>query len=419
MLLGGRYTLPDDSQQHAARLLADDDGNLAFWTDSRHEFDLLPTLRYGIFHFDKDVVWADIPIARGQTGLYARAESRRSTRYTFSAGYDYFETDLGAVSSTASDSHSVFVSGSLQVRRALSVGFNANLGTRNIFDGVDDQQDARRLNAFALVNSALGNARIEAYSYGLDSEISTSLRDRSGIGVSFNWRMPERVRLTTEARVEDIEDLRGSTRRSELSALFRYDLLDNLSLGFNSALYSTRGEQYAEDGGLSLSADARWAFLPNWSLHLSVNHNRADYMVSDPGLFPPDGSAGQSSVWLMVSYQRRTGQPYPMFGRTHDGTAGSGSLSGQVFFDLNGDSIRQPSEEVAVGAVVVLDGRYETRTDEQGYYSFAPVPTGAHEIGVLTEELPLPWGLDDEAPRPVVVRFRGQTTADFALIVVN
>jgi hypothetical protein len=90
-----------------------------------------------------------------------------------------------------------------------------------------------------------------------------------------------------------------------------------------------------------------------------------------------------------------------------------------VFFDENGDSVRQARERAAVGATVVLDGRYQARTDEQGRYSFAPVPTGEHEVTVLTEELPLPWSLDDERPRPIVVRFRQTAEVSFPLVAIE
>jgi hypothetical protein len=108
-----------------------------------------------------------------------------------------------------------------------------------------------------------------------------------------------------------------------------------------------------------------------------------------------------------------------MFGRAADGKAGTGGLTGLVFYDENRDSIRQPSERVVAGATIVLDGRYETRTDEQGRYSFAPVPTGSHEVTLLTEELPLPWGLDDERPRRVTVWFHKTGVIDFPVAIIG
>jgi hypothetical protein len=151
---------------------------------------------------------------------------------------------------------------------------------------------------------------------------------------------------------------------------------------------------------------------------LSLNHNRAALETFDPTLGSYSDLADRT-VWLTVGYARSAGQPYPTFGRAHDGKAGSGSLSGEVFFDENGDSVRQPSERVAVGATVVLDGRYQARTDEQGRYLFAPVPTGEHEVTLLTEELPLPWGLDDERPRPITVWFRQTAEVSFPVVAID
>ena len=247
LLLAGRYTSPGGTQQHAAHLLTDDEGNVGVWTDSRYEIGSRPTLRYGVFHFDREVVWADLPIARGQTGAYLRADTVRSTRFNVSAGYDYLKTDLGGDLASASDAHSIFFTGSLRLRRALSLGINTHLTSRAITGLNDDDQTSKRLTAFALVRTLLGDARLEAFTDTLESDSASNERDRDGLGAVFNWRMPERVRLTTELRTESIDDLRGATRQSEISVLFRYDLLDNLTLGLNSSLYRHRDEAGVRD----------------------------------------------------------------------------------------------------------------------------------------------------------------------------
>ena len=38
---------------------------------------------------------------------------------------------------------------------------------------------------------------------------------------------------------------------------------------------------------------------------------------------------------------------------------------------------------------------------------------------VLMDDLPLPWGLDDERPRNFTVRFRQNDGIDFPLIVIQ
>jgi hypothetical protein len=266
------------------------------------------------------------------------------------------------------------------------------------------------------VRTLPGDARFEVSTDELDSDSPGNRQKRNGVRAAFDWRMPQRVRLTTELGVERYDDIRGTTHRDEISVWFRYDVLNDVSLGLNTSLYRARGSVTGDDG-VSVSADARWAFLPHWQATLSLTHNGATLDASDP-LYLNRTEFGSDSVWLTVGYARSAGRSYPLFGHVN-GTHGNGAVVGEVFFDENRDGIRQPSEQAAGGAVVVLDGRHEARTDEQGRYYYSPVPTGTHEIAILTEELPLPWGLDDETPRQVRVSFRDTARMDFALVVMD
>ncbi len=423
VLLGGRYAFPDGGQEHAARLLVDDAGKLGVWTDSRQQVGS-PTLRYGVFYFDPDVVWADAPISNAQSGVYLRTDTS-TFRYSLSAGYDYLDLGVGSVSFSSSETHSTFFSGTLRVRRELMVGVNAELAARSFYSGLGDQQRIWRGTAFANFGIGPGHLRLEVFASELDSRIELNQRNRDGFRAAFDWRMPERVRLTTEVRTEHDSDLRSDDRRDELAVLFRYDLLRNISLGVNGSVYTRRRDPYEEDDGIIFNANLRWAFLPSWFATASVNRNRAELDVVDLGLAndfgfssSPDARAS-TNFWLTVGYARSAGRPYPVFGQGQTGRGSTGSVSGEVFFDENRDGIRQPSEQVAAGAVVVLDGRDETRTDEQGRFEFAPVRTGSHEVQVLTEELPLPWGLDDESPVRIDVRFRETARVAFALLALN
>jgi hypothetical protein len=307
------------------------------------------------------------------------------------------------------------VGSNLRVARRLSLGFNGDVSTRTY---VADDQFLWRGNVYVQVGLWLGNARIEAFGEELDSEMPGNRRDRNGFRAAFDWRIQERVRLTTELRSENYLELAGYVDRDELSVLFRYDLFDDFSLGLNTSLYRSQSDALGADDGVGINADVRWAFRPSWYASLSLNHNRAALETYDPNL-ASYADLGDRTIWITVGYSRSAGQPYPLFGRAADGKAGTGGLTGLVFYDENRDSIRQPSEQVAAGAIVVLDGRYETRTDEQGRYAFAPVPTGPHEVTLLTEELPLPWGLDDERPRPLSVSFRQTAELDFPLVVME
>jgi hypothetical protein len=418
LLIGARYTDANGRQEHAPRLLVDNDGNLGFWLDSHQEFGFGPALNYGAFYADPNLVWADLQIPNDQMGLYLRADAS-NRRYSLAAGYDYLETGLGSAPASASQSHALFFSSRLRVRRLLSVGLTADLAQRHFTGSRDEEQLIWSVNAFTSVTIPLGTLRFELFANALDSLVEANGRDRTGIRTEFDWRMPERVRLSTELRMERDQGFGGEMRRDELSVLYRYDLFQDISLGLNASVYSARGDLSAGQDGIGVNADLRWAFLPNWYASVSVNHNRAELDVTEPDVFARPETSGNRSLWLKVGYGRASGQAYPMFGRAQAGRAGTGSITGEVFFDENRDSIRQPGERVARGAVVLLDGRYETRTDEQGRFTFSPVPTGPHEVRVLTEELPLPWGLDDESPQQVRVDFRQAARVEFALVVLR
>jgi hypothetical protein len=415
LLLGGTFASPEGRHEHTARLLADNDGHVGFWTDSVTQLGANPVLRYGLFRFDAELAWLDVPIATDQMGFYLRADLS-NYRYSVSTSYDYYETGIDATDLAPSQSHTVYLSSNLRLSRRLLLGFNGDASTRAY---PNDEQFLWRGSAYVQVGLSLGDARVEMIGEELDSDMPGNRRDRDGFRVAFDWRIQQRVRLTTELRTEHYLELSGDVDRDELSVLFRYDLFDDVSLGLNTSLYRARGDAFGADDGVAMNADVHWSFHPSWNMTLSLNHNRAALDTYDPHL-ASYSDLGDRTIWATVRYSRFAGQPYPLFGRA-DGRsrAGTGALSGLVFYDKNRDSIRQPSEQVATGATLVLDGRYETRTDEQGRYSFAPVPAGAHEVTLLTEELPLPWGLDDERPQPITVWVRQTAMLDFPLVAMD
>ncbi|MGW8369137.1 MAG: hypothetical protein ACWGPN_10715, partial [Gammaproteobacteria bacterium] len=313
-------------------------------------------------------------------------------------------------------SNTIQFSSTLSIRNALILGTTASFSDRHFSGVTRDAQTLTRINAFTTIGKRIGSIRIDLLLDDLDSRIPENERKRNAVAGSFSWRMPERIDVTTELRFEREQNTRrGTTHRTELSTLFRYSVLDNVSVSLNAGLFDTRGRQYSQGSGLSLTADARWRFLPRWEGSASISRNRAKIDWDFDPYASLDSDMGTSMIWLTVRHWQSAGRPLNALGHREQGQVGSGVISGQVFFDENRDTVRQPHEQAAVGVVVLLDGRYEARTDALGYYSFEPVPTGTHDVVVLTEQLPLPWGLEDESPRQIEVGFRQNATVDFPL----
>jgi hypothetical protein len=417
ILLAGRFRGHQFTEEHAARLLLDDDANIGLWTDSYQELASGPFLRYGAFYFDPELSRTDQPIANDQTGVYLRGDYMRF-RLSASGGYDVVRTGLGSSDAVESLAHTAYFNSNFRPNREVSLGMNGNLILRDI-DATDTDEDQTiwRLNTFASWLTSLGTTRLDVFREELDSNLANSGREQTGVWARFDWNMPQAIRFTNELRVEWSDDYRGDSRRDEVAMRFRYDVLDNLSFGMQASYYQLDGDALNAEDGIGMNVDARWNFLPNWYLSLSVNNDTVSYDDDTAGLVARDEST-YKSAWLTIGYGRTSGRPFQTFGRLNGGV-GTGSIVGQVFYDENQDGIRQPSEEAAVGAIVMLDGQYETRTDSRGYYTFSPVPTGTHEVIVLTEEVPLPWGLEDERPREVDIGFRRDSNLSFPLQRLN
>ena len=90
-----------------------------------------------------------------------------------------------------------------------------------------------------------------------------------------------------------------------------------------------------------------------------------------------------------------------------------------MFLDANRNGRYELDEEYLPRITVYLDGRYPTESDADGRFEFWPVRAGQHYVRVAVEDAPLPWGLDDEAPRAVLVPVRGDGRIDFGLVNLN
>jgi len=403
--------------QHEARydisLLADDNANFGLWADGEQNIgDFM--VRYGAFYVEPELAWMDKPISNDQLGYYIRTD-KQSYRYSLAAGYDYLEFGLDGGDGSRSTSHNLYFTGNFRVSRNLSLGLAATVISRNVSSAQVDDQLIWRWNNFAFYRSRFGSSRFELYGKQVDTDLGTSDNDLLGVLVSHEWRMSQSIRLTTELRLEDSKNNSVDTSRREASVLFRQDLTDELSWGMNTTVYQGSGGPGSSHDGIGLNADLRWGFLPNWYVGLTWIHNTASF--NSAAVSPlDDGDEGRvgRTFWLTVGHARTRGQPFQNLG-IRNGGVGSGIVEGEVYVDENNDFMRQQGEKPVAGALVLLDGRYEAWTDSRGRYLFEPVYTGSHHVSIEVSELPLPWGLDDETPRLIIVGLRRPGEANFGL----
>ena len=414
LLAAGRYSSPDSRAQHDVHLLTDDDANVGIWADGRNLVWSDLVMRYGGFYLEPQLAWMDRPIVNDQYGAYLRAD-KRSYVYNYSIGYDYTKAGLDESSMFEAEHNSLFVNGNYRLSRQLSIGANGNLMFRDFSSTTEDSQVAWRINNFINYRFPTGLGRFELYASQLDSDFMSNNSDLYGARVSYDWDLPQGYRLTTEALVEEQRRLSFDNSNQRLSVLFRQDIASNLSWGVNTSLYRNDDELLNTSTGFGINADARWQFLRDWYVSASVVHNQSFIDPAASNLVGGETDFQTDSVWLRFGYAHSSGQAFRRYGRSSGGV-GAGSIRGTVYYDENRDLVRQPGEHPAAGVVVVIDGRYETRTDAQGRYEFDPVYPGPHRVSLVSADLPLPWGLDDEAPQTVEVGIRQTSDVDFGLV---
>lgn len=417
LLAAGSYSTSDGAGRYDLHLLTDDDTNFGLWADARSVMWSDTVLRFGGFFLEPDLAWMDRPIVNDQYGAYLRAD-KRTYLYNYSLGYDYTQAGIGEDSFFDARHQSIYANGNYRFTRKLSIGANGNLLLRDFQSTTADSQVAWRVSNFVNYRFRTGMGRLELYASQLNSDFDLNNNDVLGARVSYDWDMPQGYRLTTEALAEEQRRLGLDNSNQRLTVLFRQSIADNFSWGLNTSYYRDVNEALNTSTGIGVNADARWQFLRDWYVSATLMRNETSIDPSAANLVGGETELQSDAVWLRIGYANASGQPHRRYGRNTSG-AGAGRIRGEVFYDENRDFIRQPGERPAVGVVVVIDGRYEARTDAQGRYEFDPVYPGPHHVTLITEDLPLPWGLDDEAPQAVDVMVRQTSEVDFALVDLN
>ena len=88
-----------------------------------------------------------------------------------------------------------------------------------------------------------------------------------------------------------------------------------------------------------------------------------------------------------------------------------GTVTGEVFEDLDGDAVRDPDEPVISGVVMTLDDTRTTRTDKRGRYRFGGVPAGSHTLVADRGT----WAAVNGANRTVQLNALGRAVENIAL----
>ena len=351
---------------------------------------------YGVFRLDPGIVWGYLPFIDDSQGGYYRV-NYQSQQWLWTAGID----SVSSVSGRGADG--IYGTGSIryQISRALGIGGGASV--RHAGDS------AQAAYIFVDKQSGLGTTRLQ-----VDIASAAGAQRSQQIVVDHAWPSEAGLRISTSLSLARETTPVKRTTRANFGVNGGVDLGNNLTLEGNAHWLATR------DGGTSRGTYANvslnWRVSSRWSLAMTYYDNRREDppVLSVASLIPTpifSPVVRDRSLFLILRYEDRAGTPLAPLGGAPG--SGAGIIVGYLFLDANDNDRRDASEIGAANVTVLLDGRFSTRTDNQGKFEFPLVAAGTHAISVVADNLPLPYFVSEDK-RQVVVRTRESTMVEIA-----
>ena len=362
--------------------------------------------QWGAHHLDANLSWQGSSIGGNSQGGYYRwswlgLRTQVDAQVSSARAVDQ-TTGTGAYSQAG-------VSLRRYVDQTLSVGGLVQL-TRGTSDAV-------QLSGYTEHHRGWADVRLQA---GIETQEGRLSGSR--VASDVRWTMPIGQRLMTSlAYVTTIVgalDASGATSASggrsvEIGVSGGADLGERLQLDLSTRATLPVSSQAARL--YQVSASGQWRLAPGLSLGvaLSLSHSSGLQIAGNQSPIPslpgsffaggiyPNGNA--RDLWVTLRYDFHAGSSPVPIGTGGRAGGGAGSIAGVVYLDDNNNGRLDALETRAASVIVLLDGRYATRTDAQGRYEFPLVAPGPHTVSIASDTLPLPWTVTPAAGQRVEV----------------
>ncbi|MGD8853059.1 MAG: carboxypeptidase-like regulatory domain-containing protein [Gammaproteobacteria bacterium] len=408
-----QYLSADGAGLYTGHALVDSEAQYGLWADGDNRIGRWRH-RYGLFRLEPELLWSDNEPNNDQQGGYLRSEMT-TLRYDVAFGLDLTQTDIDNRDERAGNNlYNGFVNGSWRRSRKTTVGGTLTLrGSDPRDDFSRDDTRAYQLSGFVAHGFQIGVSRLQL----LASRLQEGGKTGNGYGLIWDqdWDVDRDLTFSSTLAHETERGLDNSESSSWAALLFRHAVTSRLHWNGDLSYTHVDRDNGKTQNTTNASLAVVWRFLPKWDASLRATYNRVGDALETAAV---DFSDETKTLLLNIRYSDSSGRPFTVLGEPTD-AAGHGVVTGVVFYDENGDGRRQAGEQPAAGVFIYLDRRYQAVTDHDGRYVFAPVPTGRHDVTLAQEDLPLPWGLLDEAPRAVEVDVRAKAVQDFALQRLN
>ena len=390
----------------------------------------------GAYATGPNLLFGDYTLAADNRGAYWRVD-HTGPRFSWGAGVEYGQQNPGHDPGRMADS-----------RAAINANAQYRLDRDTFIGGNAYVSDIRYDNASALALTSNGLRSLNAsvfyrtrfYDWGTSSFSATVYRNDALVanapaatGDQLQWEHDwitgkyETMRPEFSTTLGLAHDRSSGAMQTYPTAgvRLRYWADADWSMGGNLNYSSSTGN-LSTSRGLSGTLNTERKLAGGWRFGATASLNQA-VLTTNPnqGVVNVSGSSFQTpllsrsndkSVYVYLRWEGSSGAPYQSAGVRSAGSAGTGGISGVVYFDANRDGEQQVGEGGAPNVEVFLDGRERVTTDRDGYFEFPVVATGHHQLTLKLESVPLPWGAALDRGLDVDVPLRGQATARIPVV---
>lgn len=368
--------------------------NLGVWFDGEAR-DGRYRQNYGLFRFEPNMLWGYTPINSDLLGGYYRV-NYQSQQWIWGAGVD----SVSSVTGNGLDA--VFLTGNARYQVDTTLGVGGGATVRHAGG------DATAAYAFVDKKSFLGTSRVQ-----LDVVDAPGAQRGAQIALDHGWPTKVGLRLSTSLSFARESNAGVRTTRSSVAAFGGVDITNTLSIDGN--LRWSLDRESTRTTGKYANLGLVWRISPRWSLVATYYDNRSETQpfTTIAPIIPVDAlvpTPRDRAVFLTVRYEDHAGTPVAPLGGAPG--MGAGTVVGYIWYDANEDGRRAAGESGAANVTVILDGKFAARTNNDGRFEFPFVAAGPHSIVVVPDNLALPYSIEGEGRREVVVRTRETTSID-------
>lgn len=304
--------------------------------------------------------------------------------------------------------------------------------SRSTFEGLPDvfgsalSGATRNLSASAFWQTRFADWGRSTFRYTVRRNVLIAANIQPASGEELLW---EQDWLTSRRETQRTEfgttlgfarDRSTSAESVQPTAGVQFRLWPDADWSINGTLrYTARDSAVAVTRGWSGSVDTDYLLGGGWRLGGQLVLNQVTLTLPQTAFAAPLATrTNDAFASVYLRWEATRGSPPATLGAP-TGLAGTGAVEGVVFFDANRDGERQVAEAGVPDVEVLLDGRYRVRTDREGRFAFPLVATGRHQLSLVPESVPLPWGQRTEEPETVEVPLRGVANARIPVVRVG